>query len=350
MSSSGGSNETPRERALKHWGIRNLALGISVGGSSNPQEWARAREWVQRADMAGLHSVWMPEMHFARGGNTSPLLSLAALAARTRQIRLATTSLLIPIHNPLRIAEEVASLDHLSGGRVILGLGRGFRAPLFSAFGINPSTKRARFDAALDLILAAWRNEEVSLEGTPFEAGSPAPTTPCPAPYQAPHPPLAVAAFGPKGLAQATRRGLPYLASPIETFDQIRENLARHREELGDESSPGRWITPIMRTVFISNDSSVCRRVSDALAAEATAGGSAANAKLPAAVARAVAAPASQRVIVGSVEEVKEHLARYRKNLGMNLVVARPQITGADESERRASFELLVGDVIPSIA
>jgi alkanesulfonate monooxygenase SsuD/methylene tetrahydromethanopterin reductase-like flavin-dependent oxidoreductase (luciferase family) len=159
-----------------------------------------------------------------------------------------------------------------------------------------------------------------------------------------------VAAFGPKGLAQATRRGLPYLASPIETFDQIRENLARHREELGDESSPGRWITPIMRTVFISNDSSVCRRVSDALAAEARAGGSAANAKLPAAVARAVAAPASQRVIVGSVEEVKEHLARYRKNLGMNLLVARPQITGADESERRASFELLVGDVIPSIA
>ncbi|MCS5636092.1 MAG: LLM class flavin-dependent oxidoreductase [Myxococcota bacterium] len=350
MSQSPAANETPRDRALNHWGIRKLALGISVGGSSNAQEWERAREWVERADVAGLHSVWMPEMHFTRGGNTSPLLSLAALAACTRQIRLATTSLLIPIHNPLRIAEEVASLDHLSGGRVILGLGRGFRAPLFSAFGINPSTKRERFDAALDLILAAWRNEEVSLEGTPFETDCPAPSAPCPAPCQAPHPPLAVAAFGPKGLAQASRRGLPYLASPIETFDQIQENLARHREELGDESSPGRWITPIMRTVFVSNDSSVCRRVSAALAAEAGAGASGANAKLPAAVARAVAAPASQRVIVGSVQEVKEHLARYRKNLGMNLVVARPQIAGADESERRASFDLLVGDVIPAIA
>ena len=350
MNASGGSEQAPGQRALDHWGIRDLALGISVGGSSNALEWERAREWVERADAAGLHSVWMPEMHFTRGGNTSPLLSLAALAACTRKIRLATTSLLIPIHNPLRVAEEVASLDHLSRGRVILGLGRGFRAPLFSAFGIDPSTKRERFDAALDLILAAWRNGKANLEGTPFENDTLAPSAACPAPFQDPHPPLAVAAFGPKGLAQATRRGLPYLASPIETFDQIEENLTRHREELTDESSPGRWITPIMRTVFVSNDSSVCRRVSDALAAENGAGAASANAKLPAAVARAVAAPASQRVIVGSVQEVREELARYRKKLGMNLVVARPQVSGADEDERRLSFDLLAGEVIPALA
>ena len=141
------------QAALAHWGIDGLALGISVGGSSNTSEWHRAAEWVDRADEAGLHSVWMPEMHFLPGASTSPLLSLAAFAARTRQIRLATTSLLIPIHHPLRIAEEVAALDHLSRGRTIIGLGRGFRAPLFSAFGIDPSTKRDRFDAALEEVL-----------------------------------------------------------------------------------------------------------------------------------------------------------------------------------------------------
>jgi alkanesulfonate monooxygenase SsuD/methylene tetrahydromethanopterin reductase-like flavin-dependent oxidoreductase (luciferase family) len=349
MSEAVDAPAATRRAALDYWGIEGLALGVSVGGSMSHREWVGARDWVERADRSGLHSVWMPEMHFTAGGSTSPLLSLAALATRTERIRLATTSLLIPIHNPLRIAEEIASLDHLSRGRLIVGLGRGFRAPLFSSFGIDPSTKRKRFDAALDLILSAWRGENATLEGSLFEDLHAASRAEALIPLQRPHPPLAVAAFGKKGLAQAARRGLPYLASPIETFDQIRENLELHREGLGNRASPGRWVTPIMRTVFISEDSSVCERVVDALAAEGRAAGSSAGAKLPAAVARAVAAPARERLIVGGVEEVKERLSQYRKTLGMNLLVVRPQVAGANESERRASFERLATDVVPAL-
>jgi len=338
---------TTRQETLDHWGVDGLSLGISVGGFSNPREWEAARGWVERADQAGLHSVWMPEMHFAPGGNTSPLLALAALATRTQTIRLATTSLLIPIHNPLRIAEEIASLDRLSRGRVIVGLGRGFRAPLFSAFEIDPSTKRQRFDAALDLILSAWREEELSLKGTLFESMQDAAPVRIPPSFQSPHPPLAVAAFGPKGLAQAARRGLPYLASPIETFEQIRDNLARHRDNLVGESASGKWVTPIMRTVFVSENPATCRRVMDALAKEGRPGGS--RAKLPAVVARAVDAPASERVIVGGLEAVKERLADYAETLGMNLLVIRPLVPGADESERMASLEHMVGEVLPAM-
>jgi alkanesulfonate monooxygenase SsuD/methylene tetrahydromethanopterin reductase-like flavin-dependent oxidoreductase (luciferase family) len=349
MNSSGEVPGSNRESARRHWAIDGVVLGISVGGSSNAREWNRAREWVQRADIAGLHSVWMPEMHFSPGGNTSPLLCLSALAACTQRIRLATTSLLIPIHNPLRVAEEIASLDRLSHGRVLIGLGRGFRAPLFSAFGIDPSTKRKRFDAALDLILAAWRGEAVTLNGTFFESRNyPAAIQP-PSPYQNPHPPLAVAAFGRMGLAQAARRGLPYLASPIETYDQIRENLIYHREGIGDMACTGRWITPVMRTVFISNKPSICQRVLDGLAEEGRRSAPAASPKLPAALARAVAAPAHERVIVGSPDEVKERLNEYKKNLGMNLLVVRPQVPGANESQRRDSFDLLVGEVLPAL-
>ena len=197
-------------------------------------------------------------------------------------------------------------------------------------------------------MLAAWRGERTSLEGSLFE-DSRFPGLQEPAiPFQRPHPPLAVAAFGQKGLAQAARRGLPYLASPIETFDQIRENLALHREGIADPTQPGHWVTPIMRTVFISEDSAVCRRVVEALAAEGRGSGS--GAKLPAVVARAVAAPASERLIVGGLEHVKERLAEYQKSLGMNLLVVRPQIAGADEGQRRASLEQLTGDVIPALS
>ena len=345
-------SETPGstcESARRHWGIDGVSLGISIGGASNTREWNRAREWVELADTAGLHSVWMPEMHFSPGGSTSPLLCLAALATCTQRIRLATTSLLIPIHNPLRVAEEIASLDRLSHGRALIGLGRGFRAPLFSAFGIDPSTKRKRFDAALDLILAAWRGESVTLKGTLFETRSFQDTAQASTPYQKPHPPLAVAAFGQMGLAQAARRGLPYLASPIETYDQIRENLTHHREGIGDTACTGRWVTPVMRTVFISNEASVCRRVLEGLTQEGRRSAPPASPKLPAALARAVAAPASERVIVGGVEAVKERLNEYKKNLGMNLLVMRPQVPGVSESQRRGSFDHLVGEVLPAL-
>jgi len=257
--------------------------------------------------------------------------------------------LLIPIHNPLRVAEEIACLDRLSHGRALIGLGRGFRAPLFSAFGIDPSTKRKRFDAALDLILAAWRGESVTLKDTLFETESFQDTAQSSTPYQKPHPPLAVAAFGQMGLAQAARRGLPYLASPIETYDQIRENLIHHREGIGDTACTGRWVTPVMRTVFISNKASVCRRVLEGLTQEGRRSAPAASPKLPAALARAVAAPASERVIVGSVEEVKERLNEYKENLGMNLLVMRPQVPGVSESQRRDSFDHLVGEVLPAL-
>ena len=158
-----------------------------------------------------------------------------------------------------------------------------------------------------------------------------------------------MAAFGRKGLAQAARRGLPYLASPIETFDQIRENLAHHKEGLVGDTASGRFVIPVMRTVFISDRPASRERVVRALEAEGGGAGAPARQKLPAAVARAVAAPVDQRIIVGDAEEVKERLGAYRNSLGMNLLVVRPQIAGAEENERRASFDALVGEVMPDL-
>ncbi|MCA9511602.1 MAG: LLM class flavin-dependent oxidoreductase, partial [Myxococcales bacterium] len=170
------------------WGLERFALGIALGGARTPADWQAQLRIVERADALGFHSVWLPEMHFAPGVTASPLLAHAAFAARTTRIRLATTSVLLPIHEPLALADEVAALDRASRGRVVLGLGRGFREPLFRAFGVDPKSKRARFDACLDAMLDAWAG---GADGSVR------------APWQHPHPPLAVAAFGPLGLAQA---------------------------------------------------------------------------------------------------------------------------------------------------
>ena len=103
---------------------------------------------VDQAEVAeglGFDSFWLPESHFTgRGALPAPLLQLAAVAGRTRRLRLGTTSYLLPVRNALQVAEEVAVLDQLSGGRVILGVGRGVRPALFTAYGVPEREKRDR--------------------------------------------------------------------------------------------------------------------------------------------------------------------------------------------------------------
>jgi alkanesulfonate monooxygenase SsuD/methylene tetrahydromethanopterin reductase-like flavin-dependent oxidoreductase (luciferase family) len=308
---------------------------------------------VDRAEALGLHSVWIPEMHFAPGVATSPLLTLAACAARTQNLRLGTTSLLLPIRPPLRVAEEVAALDRLSRGRVILGLGRGFRAPLFAAFGIDAATKRDRFDDALDLMLARWAGEAVDLDGTIFagceedRAGGALDDPESALPYQSPHPPLAVAAFGRKGLKQASVRALPYLASPLEPLRLIEENLAFHRENLPDGIDPADIVVPVMRTVYVAANDAEAARVYAALEKESRAVRS--PGKLPAAIARAAEASVEERAVVGLRDEVIDQLARYRDRLGMDLLVARPQVGAATPAEQQAALESLATEVMPAL-
>lgn len=332
------------------WGLGSagLSLGISLGGASTHSEWQRVLDWADRAERLGLHSLWIPEMHFSPGVATSPLLVLAACAARTRKLRLGTTSLLLPIRPPLRTAEEVAALDRLSLGRVILGLGRGFRAPLFDAFGIDQKTKRDRFDAALDLMLERWAGRSTTLHGTPFAAEEDPgdPVAPAGAlPFQRPHPPLAVAAFGRKGLLQAARRALPYLASPLESLDLIEENLAFHRENLPAE--PPQPVVPIMRTVYVAKTDEEAARVRRGLERETQ---QTRPAKLPAAIARAAGESLDRRTVIGTRADVEDQLAAYRERLGMNLLIARPQIADTSQAEREAALERLAGDVLPGLS
>ena len=313
-----------------------LQAGISLAAPADPAGWRRVLALAERADALGLHSVWLPENHFSRGATPAPLVALGAIAARTRRIRLATTSLLLPLHHPLRVAAETATLDALSGGRLLLGLGRGFRAPVFEGFEVEAATKRDRFDEALDALLAAWSGEEVALAGVHFSAREGARVRLGLRPLQRPHPPLVVAAFGRKGLLQAARRGLPYLASPLETLATLEENYALWRERRADAITSGPQ-QPVMRTLFVARDDAEAGAVRDALGAEARAlaGG------VSPALARKASGPLAERVLVGTANEVRDGVARYRERLGMDLLVARVEVPGVPPAARDASLERL---------
>ncbi|MDA1074507.1 MAG: LLM class flavin-dependent oxidoreductase, partial [Proteobacteria bacterium] len=119
---------------------------------------------AQFAEACGYESFWLPENHFNRGAIPDPLMLLAAVAGGTSRIRLATTSYLLPLRHPLQAAEQVAVLDQLSGGRVILGVGRGFAPDMLKAFSVRPKEKRALFEVCLATMMLAWSGEPVEID------------------------------------------------------------------------------------------------------------------------------------------------------------------------------------------
>jgi alkanesulfonate monooxygenase SsuD/methylene tetrahydromethanopterin reductase-like flavin-dependent oxidoreductase (luciferase family) len=314
------------EIGLTPWVFENGGLAEGLAGQA------------ELAERLGFHSLWLPEHHFSgRGAIPSPLLLLAAVAARTTRLRLGTTSFLLPLRHPIHAAEEVAVLDRLSGGRLILGVGRGFRKATFAAFDVPPREKRDRFEAALRVMIDAWKGKPVAWETGEGDAAPRAPVRLAPQPVQRPHPPIWVAAFGPKAVAQAGRLGLPYLASPIEPLARLEENHARYREACAAAGRAPPSVVPIMRTVFASRDAAVLRRAREVLNGQATA--------LARASAAAIRRDADGRLedwaFVGEPAAVGDAIARYRETLGMTHLIVRAQIPGLEPRQLEASLGLL---------
>lgn len=122
---------------------------------------------TDRADALGFHSVWFAEHHFYNYGGHIPSIAVlgAAAAQRTKQIRIGSGIVLIPLQDPVRVAEEFAMLDCLSGGRLEFGIGRGFQKAEYDAFERNMADSRALFEEAHDIIMKAWTEERFSYEG-----------------------------------------------------------------------------------------------------------------------------------------------------------------------------------------
>ena len=240
-----------------------LHIGVTAWDMGLPGTAEQFARQAERAEALGLDSFWLPEFHFDEGAPLpQPLLPLAAVAARTRRLRVGTGSYLLPIRHPVQVAEEVAVLDRLSAGRVILGVGRGYRAGLFDAFGVVAKEKRDRFERALDAMVAAWAGEPVGWEED-------RPVRLVPRPVQDPHPPIWIAAFGPRALEQAGRLGLPYFASPIESMEALGLNFDRFREAWAAAGTTALAEVPIMRTTFISRDRARLRDARERLAEQA---------------------------------------------------------------------------------
>lgn len=306
-----------------------MHIGLTPWDMDPAQMGGQARD----AEDWGYSSIWLPENHFSgRGALPDPLMLLSAMAATTSRIKLGTTSYLLPLRHPLQAAEQVAVLDQLSGGRLILGLGRGYQKPVYSAFGIAMRQKREIFAESLAIMKKAWAGDElIMLDGAQ-------PVRLAPLPVQQPHPPLWVAAFGPKALAQVGSLGLPYLASPVESCQDLAANLAALATACREAGQAVPDVVPVMRTMYVSEDAAEVAKLRAVLGEriKAMAGSG------PAHLAKAAQADIDDVVIVGSAAEVRDRVARYRDELGVtHLIATRLRLEGMDEAALRLSVRAI---------
>lgn len=277
------------------------------------------------AETLGYESFWLPENHFNQNALPDPLMLLAAAAAATSTMQLATTSYLLPLRNPLLAAEQVAVLDQLCDGRVLLGVGRGYSKATLSAFDVPTSEKRSRFEWCLEIMRRAWCGDAVSLNPQGEDA-----VTVYPRPVQTPHPPIWVAAFGPKALAQAGRLGLPYLASPVETHAGLDKNFKAFDEAAAAAGHEPITVRPVMRTIFTSNNSSLVEQVRNAIAASPMPPGLSKQKDI------------DSWAIIGSPGMVKDALAELHESLRLShLIVTRLRLDGVENTVLKDSLRLL---------
>ncbi|MFT4517713.1 MAG: alkanesulfonate monooxygenase SsuD [Halioglobus sp.] len=280
---------------------------------------------AEQAEAMGFHSFWLPENHFA-GSHAipQPLTLLAAIAARTSHIKLGCTSLLLPIRNPLLAAEEVAVVDQLSEGRLILGVGRGIQGAMFKAFDVPTGDKRKLFQANLDIMRSAWDGKAIAEEenGTPIRLS--------PLPVQRPSPPIWVAAFGPLALKQVAGLGLPYLASPVESLATLEQHYRDYHQGVSDAGLPAVNIIPVMRTIFVCKKASQIEEIRGVLA----------KTVMPAMAERA--GEVTDWAIVGDRSYVRDKLAEYRERLSLTHLIARAGVAGVSSEEQLRSHEALL--------
>jgi alkanesulfonate monooxygenase SsuD/methylene tetrahydromethanopterin reductase-like flavin-dependent oxidoreductase (luciferase family) len=167
------------------------------------------------AEELGFDSVWLTEHHYADYGlSSAPSVLLATVAARTHRIRLAIAVYVIPFHHPLRLAEETASIDILSGGRLTVGLGRGNRPMEFFGHGIPQEESRGRMEEGVEVLRQAWTQPVVNFRGRFWQIHN---VPVYPKPLQQPHPPLAFAVTSPETIAWTARHGYGMLSSGLGT-------------------------------------------------------------------------------------------------------------------------------------
>jgi alkanesulfonate monooxygenase SsuD/methylene tetrahydromethanopterin reductase-like flavin-dependent oxidoreductase (luciferase family) len=201
-----------------------------AGDVTDSQSYGRFIDYVLHGDELGYASIFLVEHHFTGNSQVSSSLGLLSfLAGRTRQMRLGTAVVVLPWHNPVLLAEQVATLDLVSGGRVDFGVGKGYRDNEFESFCIPKDQATERFEECIEILRKSWTNaDRFEHHGKHWHFKN---IVVEPRPVQQPHPPLWMGAGSPDGIKRAARDGFNLLLDQIAPIELINQRVAIYRDE-----------------------------------------------------------------------------------------------------------------------
>lgn len=347
-----------------------MDVGIFVEEMPHGSDQAGAfRDVLDLADAGeawGLDGLWLGEMHGnpARSVLSAPLLVAAAIAGRTRRLRVGTAVHLLPLHNPLRVAEEVATVDHLSQGRFELGIGRSGSPRAYDAFGIPYTESQARFAEALEIIREAWRGEPFSYHGTYYRFEN---ATVAPRPYQVPHPPIRIAATDEATFVRVGRMGLPIFVGLRRTdIPELRSQVQAYRAAWRDAGCAGEPDVCLRIPLYAGTTDAAAldepresityyfRRQAELTQAVVGRAGTG-PAELRQSQARHLAELSYEEILTtkvafGTAKALIDRLAELREELALSGIVAELNPGGRIPPERvRRSLRLLTHEVLPAL-
>ena len=182
-------------------------------GTTQAQIFKDSMELIQAAEDSGSEGVWLAEYHFDPGRSvlSAPVTVAGAVAARTKKVKIGLAVHVLPLRNPVQIAEEIATLDHLSDGRLDFGIGRSAFPRIYQGYGFDYSESRDRFDECLEIILKSWTEERFSFKGKYYQYDD---LCVVPKPLQKPHPPIRIGATSADTFEMVGRMGYPIFINP----------------------------------------------------------------------------------------------------------------------------------------
>ena len=273
---------------------------------------------------------------------------LARVAAEAGEMHVAATVILAPLHNPVDMAETVATMDAICKGRFIFGIGLGYREEEYAAFGISRKDRVPRLMEALEVMKLLWTGEEVEFNGTFYNV--PRIKSTC-RPIQRPHPPIWMAANQDAAIRRAARLGYPWLINPHATVSLLANQMDLYRQALVESGKTPTSDTPILREVYLAEDREVAFYESRPyLAGKYQAYADWGQDKaLPGNESFSVPFEelCRDRFLLGTPDDIVQEIKRYQETLGVNWMIVRMQWPGMEHSKAMKQLDLMGKYVIP---
>jgi probable F420-dependent oxidoreductase len=312
--------------------------------------YGEALEEVIRAEELGFDSVWMEEHHGVKDHYwPSPLPVLAGFATRTARLMLGTDILVFPFYHPVRLAEDIALLDVISGGRFVFGTAIGYKPDEFALYGTPLDKRGARFEEGLQLMKALWTGDAVTFKGHYYRADN---VRLEPKPLSMPHPPVWIGGWGKLTLRRAATLADAWLPGPTADLARLldaKRQILAHRAASGLTAAVAEW--PLTRDVIIADTDAKARELAERHIMVSYRDEYAGGWQHPF-IDRSIAANLDSlmrdRFIIGGPEQCIAHIKRFVEAFGMTHLICRLFFPGMPHQQIMRELELLAQEVMPA--